>query len=1543
MMDQSGSNSFEELISPQLSCLFQQPQRLGKPSGWWGHIPFANWLIRAAQPHLLVELGTHHGVSYSAFCEAVRQARLSCRCFAVDHWQGDAHAGHLDETVYVDILNFNQAHYSNFSELIRADFSQALERFADGSIDLLHIDGFHTYEAVARDYQQWRSKLSERGVVLFHDSNVHRDGFGIHQFFAELAQLHPHFEFRHGNGLGLIAYGKQAPEAILNLCSYTGTDAGETVRERFAALGARWESYATQCEMSRSFTQQVTALEHERVRAGQQRADAEHYASTLQKELSQSSAELEQASYSFAQQVEVLEHKYLLSEQQRANAEHYASSLKKELSKTRAELEQASGSFAQQVEVLEHKYLLSEQQRTNAEHHIDNLKEALSRASAEREQLKAWYDESIHIQEVLRAQLIESKCDEEQIRNTLAINQATADIQAQRLADDLSLRSLPRVRPNHLRRLLLRLRWGNTRRNPIADVVRRSTLFDAQWYLKNNIDVAHARIEPAFHYAVYGGTEGRNPSPWFSSLDYLLHNPDVAQSGINPLYHYEMHGRMEGRSFPIKPLLPDATATINIPSQETDIKTTFRMEGRQRLQAFLAKGEPLHLPTQEPPLISIIIVLHNQAELTFMCLESLCNALDVPAEVLIIDNASTDLTHTLLSQIQGCRVFPQPDNLHFLRAANLGAAQANGRYLLFLNNDTLLKPGAIKAAIDVFATRMDVGAVGGKIIQLDGSLQEAGSIIWQDGSCQGYGRGCNPQDSQFQFRRDVDYCSGAFFMVPRTLFNELSGFDTAYTPAYYEEVDFCIRLRQAGYAVIYEPRVEVVHVEFGSSSHSESAMQLMRENQKILLARHQQTLNESHAVPGTLALHARMRPSTHKRILLIDDQVPIPSWGSGYPRAREILHTLQQQGAFTTILPMVAEINFDFEEAYSELPRDVEIATEYGRPTIAPFLRSRRDYYDAIIVSRPHNMAALAEALEREPDLLGRTRLIYDAEAIFAKREALKANVLGYSPSANEADELSAELRLAKYAQTIFAVNPTEAQHFIEAGHSDVQVLGHSIDLQATVEGYDERQGLLFVGRLSEDDSPNADSIKWFVQQVMPELDRLIGKDYRLNIIGNCSQTLRKTLESKRVIFHGRIPNIHHFYAKNRLFIAPTRFSAGIPLKIYEAAAHGVPVITTPLLSEQLGWSDGCELLSASSAQAFAQACARLYLERPLWEQVREKALQRVRQDCSPQTFARTLQYTLNNVGPAQYSATEQDYITKVSATWGQPSEQRLKTHGMNWLEHPRVLARLNCKLSGDPNLSSWQYLQQYLQKNGWQLPVARAASLGCGHGSLERHLATLNIAKRIDGYDLASGAIAECRKQAAILGMESLHYHIANLERLEFPENSFDLIFASHSIHHMDDLDGLFERVKHALRPGGVFYIHEYIGPDRFQWTDHQLKHINAFIASMPSHYNCLPDGTSYGLRNRPSVEDVIAQDPSEAICSSQIAEKLSLHFKALHRHDLGGALLHLGLSGIAQNFSTDRADDIEWLEKFFELEDRLMAEGEISSDFAIFIAVNE
>ena len=259
------SDTLSPLMSADLAPIFWPPSRTGVVSAWYGHVPFSHWLVANVRPKVLVELGTHNGVSYCSFCEAVARMRLPTACYAVDTWQGDEHAGFYGEEVYNDLARFNSARYASFSELLRSTFDEALPYFADNSIDLLHIDGLHTYESVKHDFESWLPKLSNRAVLLLHDTNGRERNFGAWRLFLELKQRYPAFEFLHSYGLGVVAVGANAPDAVSALCSLDESSIN-AVRERFAMIGECWARESTPTSdpgRIDEHTQSIKALEEE--------------------------------------------------------------------------------------------------------------------------------------------------------------------------------------------------------------------------------------------------------------------------------------------------------------------------------------------------------------------------------------------------------------------------------------------------------------------------------------------------------------------------------------------------------------------------------------------------------------------------------------------------------------------------------------------------------------------------------------------------------------------------------------------------------------------------------------------------------------------------------------------------------------------------------------------------------------------------------------------------------------------------------------------------------------------------------------------------------------------------------------------------------------------------------------------------------------------------------------------------------------------------------------------------------------------------------
>jgi len=641
----------------------------------------------------------------------------------------------------------------------------------------------------------------------------------------------------------------------------------------------------------------------------------------------------------------------------------------------------------------------------------------------------------------------------------------------------------------------------------------------------------------------------------------------------------------------------------------------------KNLRFFLDTNQSWAFPSSQRPAVSVIIPVFNRASLTLQCLEALSSEAAVGLEVIIIDNASSDETEVLFERIKEIRYVRNQENLHFLEASNQGAALAKGTSLLFLNSDTRVLPGTIASALEILNSSPIHGAVGGKLILPDGSLQEAGSMIWGDGTCFGYGRGDNPDCAPYQFRRAVDYCSAAFLLTPRGLFESLDGFDREFRPAYYEEVDYCLRLSERGYRIIYEPRAVVWHFEFASSKRSEDALQLQRERRALIVRKHSARISQKPLpAPAHVLVNRSPKESSRRRVLWIDERIPHSRYGAGYPRAQEIVRCLDELECAVTLYPAVFEEQGEsWEKIYRALPRTVEVAAlrGYGPGGLRRFLEDRKGYYDLFFVSRPDTMRSVRALLERDPSLLPLTKVIYDAEALFSNRERLEAALAGKALTDLEYENrVARELSLARGVRGIMTVSAEEAAVFRKHGFNDISIVGHAVVVNRPVKTFRERSGILFVGAIHGDGGPNYDAAQWFCREILPLL-RAQGNNDVFHLVGYNRATGLHQYRRLGVEIVGEVYDLREWYERCKVFVAPTRFSAGIPLKVIEALANGLPVVATTLLLNQLGWISHEPVLCADAAVDFARAVNDLSHDETLWSRLSHASVDRIETEFS--------------------------------------------------------------------------------------------------------------------------------------------------------------------------------------------------------------------------------------------------------------------------------------------------------------------------------------
>ena len=296
--------------------------------------------------------------------------------------------------------------------------------------------------------------------------------------------------------------------------------------------------------------------------------------------------------------------------------------------------------------------------------------------------------------------------------------------------------------------------------------------------------------------------------------------------------------------------------------------------------------------------------------------------------------------------------------------------------------------------------------------------------------------------------------------------------------------------------------------------------------------------------------------------------------------------------------------------------------------------------------------------------------------------------------------------------------------------------------------------------------------------------------------------------------------------------------------------------------------------------------------------------------------------------------------LAKVKEVWGSDSGTWRVRGGLHWLEHERVQERINYKVAGEPGLDRYQYfLKHYF---AGRPPVDRVLTLGCGTGEFERGLATYGFCKEHEAVDIADAAIATAVDLARAAGHRHITYRVADLNRLTLEKERYDVIFGVSSVHHVSALERLFEQVSLGLKPGGYFVMDEFIGPSQFQWTDAQLRAINEQIQLLPDRLkrSISKPGQVKQPVARPTIADMTAADPSEAIRSAEILPLLPKYFDLLEVKGQGGALLHLLLEDITGNFNEDNQGSLPYLKQLFDLEDRLTADNVLQNDFATIIA---
>lgn len=636
---------------------------------------------------------------------------------------------------------------------------------------------------------------------------------------------------------------------------------------------------------------------------------------------------------------------------------------------------------------------------------------------------------------------------------------------------------------------------------------------------------------------------------------------------------------------------------------------------------------PLSFPSVDSPQFSIIIPVHNEYAYTFHCLESVLeNTKDESYEIIVVNDCSEDETRTMLQSISGIHVLSTERQSGFVLACNHGAAQARGEYLLFLNNDTQVTEGWLPALQRVLSEDDRVGLVGAKLVYPDGTLQEAGGIVWRDGSAWNYGRGDKADKPEYNYLRPADYCSGACLAIKKVLFQKLGGFDQQYVPAYGEDMDLAFKVRAAGFKVLYQPAAEVVHFEGVSTQKSMysgiKAYQVV--NQQKFATVWQDALR-THRVNGS-NVHLEKDRFACYRMLILDQVMITPDMDSGSLRMFNLLQELVSMD----MKVVFATMYLDAKEPYTRMLQDLGVEVLYPPHvrTVEQYLQAHGRDFDLVLLSRSDVAEFFLDLVRRHaPSAF----VIFDTVDLHYLREERMAEIHeSRSMLSQAAKRKQTELDLVCRSDMALVVSSYEQELLqTECPQSRVEILSNIHDVYPQDVGFEDREGILFIGGFNH--PPNTDAAIFLVREILPLVYDQLGQ-VPTYLIG--SQPTRQVcdLASDLVQVPGYVPDIEPYFSQIKMSVAPLRYGAGVKGKVNMSMAYGVPVVATSIAVEGMHLEHGRDVMVGDDPEAFARHVVRVYQEPELWASLRTNGIENIERHFSRRVARETVHKILAEV-----------------------------------------------------------------------------------------------------------------------------------------------------------------------------------------------------------------------------------------------------------------------------------------------------------------------
>jgi GT2 family glycosyltransferase len=624
--------------------------------------------------------------------------------------------------------------------------------------------------------------------------------------------------------------------------------------------------------------------------------------------------------------------------------------------------------------------------------------------------------------------------------------------------------------------------------------------------------------------------------------------------------------------------------------------------------ADLGQGRVSFAETPDPA-VSVIIPVHGKFDFTYACLRSVAqNSQGIPYEVIVVDDASPDESRSFLKQIPGIHLVELDKNLGFVGACNAGAERARGGHLAFLNNDTVVDPEWMAELLGTFRALPEAGIVGGKLCYPDGRLQEAGGIIFRDGNGWNYGRLDDAKKPEYNYLREVDFVSGACLMVPAPLFRQVGGFDRAFEPGYYEDVDLAFAVRRVGKKAYYQPLCRVTHHEGVTSGTDVNAVTGMKRfqviNRQKLVRKWQAVMDLQQEGPAQLESAARR--GAGRSIFVVDSYTPMPDKDAGSVMMFNYMKVFLKMGYQVAFFP---HNRANYGRYTQELQRmGVECLYHPFPPTIEGYLKEKGSRFDFVILTRQQVVEDHLEAVRRH---CPRAKVFFETVDLHFLRAQREANVSGVPEVLAQAEVVKQkELSLMSRVDVTLVVSPAEKELLRkELPEAAVEVVTIPYEFPQTPSGSARKNDILFVGGFRH--PPNADAVVFFATQIFPRIQESV-EGVRFLVAGDGAPESVTRLAGPSIQVLGFVPDLGPLFGSSLVSVAPLRFGAGIKGKVISSLGHGVPVVATSLAAEGMGLEHGKDILLADTAEQFADEVIRLFRDSGLWARLSSGGLETV-------------------------------------------------------------------------------------------------------------------------------------------------------------------------------------------------------------------------------------------------------------------------------------------------------------------------------------------